>query len=365
MTAANEQLWQTLQQANCVNLDMPVPKEPLMPPWYLTLLEGGAAWIAAVLLLGFVGSFMRLIVTENIGLGVLIIGSVFVLTGLFFDRQSTRQQVFMSQLALVLGLCGLLCLSWGLWEELGHHNWVAWFISLGVLLSIHSLFIHNRLSVLLNGIGIGGCITGVLYQWQWMNLLPLIMLVLAIILCLSIERVGVYYGRICYLAYGLVCWTLMTQGLLILGTSQVDFFNNSIRELSVWAWLLPWLVSVLASVMVVGYIFNQKRASLRTPAGYAAMTGVLFIGFLAIPLSGLSCAVLFLLLGLQLHNRVFTSLALVSIPLFICAYYYSLTVSLLEKSLLLMALGVVLLLARWGVNYWLSQPNSLTSQEVL
>lgn len=365
MTTAKEQLWQSLQQTNCVNVDTPMPKDPFMSPWYLALLEGGAGWIAAMFLLGFVGSFMALVVTESIAPGVLTIGSVFVLLGLFFDRQSTRQQVFMSQLALVLGLCGLLCIGWGLWEVLDYHNRLAWFISFGALLSIHSLFINNRLSVLLNGIGIGGCITGILYQWQWMNLLPLVMLVLAIILCLSLERFGAYYGRICYLCYGLICWTLMTQGVLILGVSQVDFFNDAISELSIWAWLLPWFVSVFASVVIVKSIFNQRQASLRTPAGYAAMVGVLFIGFLAILLSGLSSAVLFLLLGLQLHNRVFTSLALVSIPLFICAYYYSLTVSLLEKSLLLMALGVVLLFARWGVNRYLSRSTRLITQEAL
>lgn len=365
MTTANGQLWQTLQQAKCVNVDAPLPDKPLMPPWYLIILEGIAGWIAALFLLGFIGSFLAIGFDEKMVQGSLFIGAVFVLLGAVLDRKSRAQQVFMSQLAFVFGLSGLLCVGWGLSETLGHRNELAWFICFGALLIIHSAFINNRLSVFLDGIGMAGCITGILYQWQWMSLMPLGMLVLAIVLCLSLDRLGTHYGRLCILAYACVSWTLLAQGLLILRVSGLDFFNDAIAHLSIWAGLLPWSVSLLASLIVVGYIFNQRHITLMSKAGYSTIIGLILIGFLAIPLTGLSSALLFLLLGLQLHNKVLTTLAIISIPLFISAYYYSLNVSLLEKSLLLTALGAVLLLARWGLNRYLSEPTMSSAQEAL
>ena len=141
--------------------------------------------------------------------------------------------------------------------------------------------------------------------------------------------------------------------------------NQLRRAIVPWSWLLPWSLSLLASLLLVRHIFAQRQISLTTPVGYGAIATVLVLGLLAVPLTGLSSAVLFLLLGLQLRDKVFTALAIFSIPLFISAYYYSLSVSLLEKSLLLTALGAVLLLARWGLNRYLSQPSSVTSQEAL
>ena len=365
MKTEHAQLWQALQQANCVDVDTPLPHQPLMPPWYLGILQGFAGWVAALFLLGFMGSFLALSLGEVLDEGILFIAAIFVVIGAVLDRKSLQQQVFVTQLALVFGLSGLLGVGWGLSEILGYRSEQAWFFSFGALLLVHSIFINNRLSVFLNGIGIACCITGLLYQWQMMSVMPLVMLVLAIVLCLNLERFGAHYGRLCTLSYAFVSWTLMAQGLLSLGASELDFFSATIGELSIWSWLLPWSLSLLASLLLVRHIFAQRQISLSTPVGYGAMATVVVIGALAVPLTGLSTAVLFLLLGLQLRDKVFTALAIFSIPLFISAYYYSLSVSLLEKSLLLTALGAVLLLARWGLNRYLSQPSSVTSQEAL
>lgn len=364
MSKEQAELWQRLQRELCVSAEAEPPQPPLQPPWYLSILQGFAGWVAAWFLLGFMASFLALLFDERINQGIVVIGAVFVALGVALDRQQ-QQQVFVQQLAFVFGVSGLLAVGWGLAEIFDYRNELAWFICFGLVLCLHTLLINNRLSVFLNGLGIAFCISGLLYLWHWLTIMPLIMLLLAILFCLNRVRQGVHYSRCVTLAYAFVSWTLLAQGVLSLGGEDWDLFSETLGSLSIWSWLLPWSLSLLASLVLVRTLLLQQGIALNSPAAFSAIAAVVVIGILAVPLSGLSSAMLFILLGLQLRDKLMTALAIFSIPLFISAYYYSLTVSLLEKSLLLTALGALLLLARWALSRYLPTSSEPHAKEAL
>ena len=141
MKTEHAQLWQALQQANCVDVDTPLPHQPLMPPWYLGILQGFAGWVAALFLLGFMGSFLALSLGEVLDEGILFIAAIFVVIGAVLDRKSLQQQVFVTQLALVFGLSGLLGVGWGLSEILGYRSEQA---PKYVQLRVKQLINHNQ-----------------------------------------------------------------------------------------------------------------------------------------------------------------------------------------------------------------------------
>ncbi|MFO6423167.1 DUF4401 domain-containing protein [Motilimonas sp. KMU-193] len=348
-------LWQKLQQAECVNKDTAMPAELAMPPWYLGILQGFAGWVAALFLLGFMGSFLALLVSDALEHGIIVFASIFVVFGVVLDRNAKVQKVFVAQFAMVFGLSGLLGIGWGLAALLDYRHELIWFTLFAVLLMTHTYFINNRLNIFLNGVGIAACISGILYQWHWLSLMPLVILFLALLLSLNLGKLGAHYGRLTTLVYAFASWTLLAQCLLSLGLNELDFFATTLAQFSLWSSLLPWSLSVLASLLVVRQILSEQQQALSSKVGMVAMGSVLLLGLMSIPLAGLSSAALFLLLGLQRQDKVLSALAIVSIPLFIASYYYSLSVSLLEKSLLLTALGIFLLLVRWAVSKLFSQ----------
>ncbi len=64
---------------------------------------------------------------------------------------------------------------------------------------------------------------------------------------------------------------------------------------------------------------------------------------------GITAAILVLVLGFQRGQRVLMGLALVFLAVFLIAFYYHLDVTLLVKSGILAASGIVLLGMRWAL----------------
>ncbi|MGM8892335.1 DUF4401 domain-containing protein, partial [Psychrobacter sp. 1Y1] len=80
--------------------------------------------------------------------------------------------------------------------------------------------------------------------------------------------------------------------------------------------------------------------------GLISMLVMVLLAALSIPMVGLLSAVLILIVGFYVGERLIFSLGLLGIVSFVAWYYYSMQVTLLEKSIGLLALGVILLVAK-------------------
>lgn len=349
----NSQLWLQLTEHDCIEKheNSLEPMQILSIPWYLAVLQGGAGWVAALFSLGFMASFTFLLFGNGSEMaGFMVMGTIYLFIGLYIDRKCAAQQYFLQQLAFVCQLSGLLAMGWVLLDWFSYRHMLPFYSLYTLILVAYCLASRNVLGIFVNGLSMAACIGGIFYELQILSLLPLVLLALAVLLCLNILRFPRYYQRLLILSYAFSSWAIVAQVLVKLSGENINVIDNELFTLSIWSWLLPWLFSLVVSVYLVFTIFQQRQLSLQSRQGYCALAGIVFLGVISIPMSGLNSALLFLLLGLYMHDKVISVLGICSLPVFMSVYYYSLHATLLEKSLLLMGLGLLMLLARWMVS---------------
>jgi len=150
-----------------------------------------------------------------------------------------------------------------------------------------------------------------------------------------------YIARFRAIAYG------FTIALLLIKTSYS--FN--------WLWLypsdrhltsafMPWLdegLNCLILLYVSWQLVNRYQLALSSATAIAAFCSVLLVGLASIYTSGLALALMFVVLGFASSHRILTGLGVAATLTYLIKYYYSLELTLSEKSLSLFGLGLVLL----------------------
>ncbi len=104
-----------------------------------------------------------------------------------------------------------------------------------------------------------------------------------------------------------------------------------------------WIIATVLYGCAVYLAGRQRRYG-----GVRLLFVVLLILAYFLP-STLFFALLIMVLGYATHDKIMTGLGLALMPYYLFDYYYTLQWSLLDKSLLLMASGVVLLLVAFAV----------------
>lgn len=131
------------------------------------------------------------------------------------------------------------------------------------------------------------------------------------------------------------------------GYEKLFYMFNHMKHSVIW---IPWLESVLTTIVVFYMVFVLIKE--HTPKLTKELLIVLFSALIALSCSafyipGIMLGVLIVLLGFNHSNRVLLGLGIISLFYYVSAYYYQLNVTLLEKSIIFMLLGVLLLLGRW------------------
>lgn len=106
--------------------------------------------------------------------------------------------------------------------------------------------------------------------------------------------------------------------------------------------LWPTNLIITALLLAVAGRFTT-RENRRHPRIRLFFVLIIALAFLSSP--GLLFAIALLILGYGLRDRIYTGLGLIGLPLFLIYFYYSLEVTLLQKSGILLASGVLCLLA--------------------
>jgi hypothetical protein len=109
-------------------------------------------------------------------------------------------------------------------------------------------------------------------------------------------------------------------------------------------WLAP--LAYAGSLIVVAAVLARRQAP-GAWLNWAAAAAVVSLAAVLAP--GLIAALLVLILGYAAGNRILTGMALLAAAWYLGAYYYQMQVTLLEKSGVMLATGVVLLAMRFGL----------------
>ncbi|MBT9613060.1 MAG: DUF4401 domain-containing protein [Burkholderiales bacterium] len=306
-------------------------------PWYLRAMVGFGAWWAAMFFMGF---FSLLTHSKPAALFfgiVLIVGAILV--------RRTQGGDFLNQLALAASLSGQLLVLFG--SDLSSATSLALLVLLmqAVLIAFYADQTHRLLSTLVAV----GAIEVLLFDWKWTYgtaLLAGLLGLVSIYLWLK-ETVFVSAGMerlVRPVAYGLV---IALFGLLL--PSIFPPFLDAHNPLTLHVRYL-WLSTALlgAGLLYLVHVLLTERGL--APFGSFALTAYGAVVLLTLPAQrapGLIGALLVLLLGFRRGNRLLMGMALLFLAVFLSAYYYHLSISLLMKSAALAGSGVVLLALRW------------------
>ncbi len=131
---------------------------------------------------------------------------------------------------------------------------------------------------------------------------------------------------------------------------------------------LPWISSCLvglALLWILHWACRRPEASQhKLTIPQQALAVLVTAGLAATSTPGLLAALFLAALGHATYHWQITTLGLVSLPVFLWKYYYSLEIDFLAKSGVLVASGALLLVARWAITHsrWL-RPDVASSEE--
>jgi len=311
-------------------------------PWYVHLFLILGSWLGTVLIAVFIG--WRLRSTEAatyfiLGI-VLSIGAVLI-------YHAAKNSNFVKHLAIPVSLLGVMSLLFG-FDKFGFSERS---IALVIIVAEAAVFIVNSdpvrrfICTLSIPIATGFLIYSKtsLYPYQLIFILQLgigVLLwenqakVLASKLASSLQPA----------MYGLL------TGLLVLLLFTVYREKSSYRvvfDFNQW-----WLTTSAVAIAFLYVIRNalQKLNSANINFAIFGSVLVILIALLTYHSPGVLAALLVLVIAYSQGSRILFGIACAFLVFYLSAYYYNLSISLLQKSISLMASGIFILLAAWIMN---------------
>ena len=310
-------------------------------PIILKFLTGISAWIASLFLLGFIIVAFEPDESSILAIGVLLAG-----LAILAHYTTKNAGTFLTQSTLSCMMCGHVMILFGVIELVDHHGDELLTLSITqTLLCALPIWVIRRSAYQASALLLAACFWT--YYAVDMNSAWLFRLVLAV----ETSALGV-----------LTLWRARQDSFsyaLALAIGATIFFLDWIQSI---AWhdrfeeaLWPTNLIMAAFVGIIGWHFLTETTH-KQPKIILLFGMLLALAFLSSP--GLLYAIALLILGYGLRDPIFGGLGLIGLPTFIVYFYYSLQVSLLEKSGILFASGIICLLAAYLAQRSLKQDAS-------
>lgn len=309
-------------------------------PWYIRTMVGFGAWLASLLLIGFVGSIG--IAADS---GFAIIGAGLIVGSVLVRRQSGND--FLVQSAMACSLAGQAIFAYGVVEPAGMKNFD---LVLAVVIAISALMfviypdrIHKVISVVVATTSL--CF--LLYAHELNAIVPVFGPALALVFVFLHQRQGAFIER----GYGHLVRPLMTGtmlsafGFLLLSTIYI------LPELGAETvfYPRPWISTILLGMLLL-YVSTRLWGQLGIEGDRLGQ--VVFYSFVlatcaaswAIP--GLILALIVMIIGASSGSRILVGAGATFLVVFVATYFYGVQVTMLTKSITLVASGIIVLLIR-------------------
>ena len=323
-----------------------------LQPWYIRTMVGFGAWLASLLLIGFVASFSLAMDGGYAFIGLaLIIGAV-------LTRRRYDSNDFLIQCALASSLAGQALFANGFAETVGRDEFE---IYLGFVLIVSSVLfilfpdrIHRVIMVLLAT----GSLTTLFFVWEANSFVPLLGPAFTGALIFLYRRVprlitSKYTAFVRPMMNGLM---LSAFGLLLLSTVYL------LPELGVdfQFYPRPWISTLLLGGLFL-YIGRLIRPSLADDSNTTA--SLLFYGMMVAIIAcswaapGLLLGLIIVMLGAESGSKTFVGGGIGFFSIFLAVYFYGIEVTMLTKSITLVATGVAILVSRWAILRVVAAPG--------
>jgi len=355
-----QKLWQKLKQLNIVGGEEPQQSEQISP-WYIRAMQGFGGWIAGLFLLGFIGAFLSNIFDPENWLLLVILALMGNGLSFFLSKEQNKNE-FLQQLGLVFNLTGQLLFVWGLYQLFN-----SWGAGLFFLLFLYQLmivyFVPDYSSRIMTSWFAMIALSATLER---LGLTNLSMLITALIFVFVWSKDAQWGSRLNLwqpIGYGVSLSLLLVHGQNVF-SPIVDWLNESTNysELGLASYWLSEIALACLFIYLVTTIAKKYEVVLASISGALLLAGLLLILALHYIIPGMSSALLLLLVGFMRQRSILLGLGVIALISFISRYYYLLDITLLTKSITLIAFGIVLVIAFVTISKLF---NSTKEQETL
>ena len=341
-------LWARLRDGGLVEDDMPEAGDARVP-WFVRVMLGIAGWIGALFLLGFVGAGFAFVLKSSGAAFVVGAGACAVAVAIF---RAAPKSDFVAQFGLAVSFAGqaLLVFAAVQWFERSTIG-IALFVTLqqALLFILVPNFVH-RLWASWSG---ALAATYVMLDAGMFAFTPAVTTAAFVWVALYEFKLARHGTLVRAGVYGLALAAVQTAVLhgdlvaaLILGHGH---HGISLGESGVWLGRLASLAVLLWAVVT---LLRREGLSLSSGQGRVGLAGALILGIASIKAPGVGPAAAILIVGYANADRVLAGLGIFALLGYLSHYYYSLQATLLEKSGLLAATGIALLVARLAMRHW-------------
>lgn len=334
-------LWQRLREAGLARGEPPASEAE--PPWFVRLMLGIAGWIGALFLVGFFGVALAELLRSagaELALGALSCAAVAI------ALRAVRHGDLLAQFGLALSLAGQGLLASGFDDALGDPSSAAAAVAVqqAILFVAVPGMVHRvwcaasggyALALALGGWGLAGFAGPLLlaaFALAWLR-----------------EFAHPRQAQLLRAAgYGLGAAAFLSSVMQGTWIGELWFARSaSTGYANFWPGAIAGGAVVAASAAA---LLRREGVSLRSAGGALGMAGALIVAVAAAKAPGIAPAGGLLLLGYANGNRVLAGLGIAALLGYLAYYYYSLHATLLEKSALLAAAGLAVLLARFALQ---------------
>ena len=321
-------------------------------PWFLRLLIGFGAWAGAGFFLSFVLGLMALVLGKQFNTLAVGLGVLFIAGSIPLRRRMTASTVgalFGRQLALVTSFTGQMLFVGGLGDLFDSVT-----LASAAVLAVSALLIAtfpDRVQRFCSVAAAVGALLTICFEMRLPHGVDAIALGLIagpLVLWRALPRAwATDMAEIVEPAvYALMLWLF---GLLLFHT----FFDIIGLNPNAWFRMGPAVTIglVVALLWLVCAIFNEHGVSLGSLEVALACGVIVLLGYVTRTTPAIVATVLATLLGFDRHARALIALAALFFIVFASFYYYSLQLTLMQKSAVLMASGAVCLAAAAFVRW--------------
>ncbi len=342
MKIQGESVWDMLIAAGVVQGDEP-QSDTIESPWYVKVLLAISGWVASLFLFGSVGVLFESFHDNSFVL--IAVGAALISAAYYLLRIPKNE--FYEHAALAISLAGQGLIIWRVFDGL---NSDASLIVVTILVSILAVVMPNYIHRVLSSFAAGICFS------------------------MAMANFGVHYITVPFLMFG-AAWLWLNEfkypehmrmqsaigyGLilaLVIATGQhvsADLSANIVKLLrdqeiaKLWMYLLIDELLVAAIMLyVIWNILRRLGHGVTEPISIVAFIGTVLLSVVSYVAHGISVSMFILIIGFSGSNRVLMGIGIISLLSSISAYYYFLNVTLLEKALILLLTGMLLITARW------------------
>ena len=343
------ELWGKLLHAGIVEGLAPEQASP-PSPWFVRVMLGIAGWFGALFLLIFVGLGLSFIV-KNAGIA-LVAGAGACAVAAVLYRKSPEND-FAGQFALAVSMAGQALILFGIADTFGSKSMTFICIVMsalqGVLFWQLPNYVHRVWSAAsgacaaalaladLGFVAFTPALVLAAFAWVWLREFDLAKQG-------SLLRAG---------GYGLAIAAVVIA--VMHGERSISWILDH-PKVPVGGLIGTWIGAALTAATLlwaVVQLIAREQVPLESAQGKIAIVGAIILAVATLKAPGIGPAAAILVIGFANGNRILVGLGITALLGYLSHYYYSLQITLLEKSAVLACTGVALLVARLALHrYW-------------